>query len=267
MPLHEEVPGLAAFLAANPLMAVRPSGKKGVVVLKGRFSFCAANTKYGEVGDSFLLTIEVPRTYPQELPVAFETGGRIPRDGKHHVNSNDGSLCLGSPLAQMLVISREPTLASYTRELLIPYLYAVSHKLARGGGFVFDELAHGSSGLLDDYARLFGLERERVPTALRLLGVRKRLANKLLCPCGCNRRLGRCGFNRRMAPFRGLAARSWYRKQHSHLQGLMTLEQRRADVTRIVCQQRQVLASSPHPCTAVSSRHAHNKTPHELQEL
>ena len=206
------VPGLDEFLRDYPGMAIRPMASAGLE-LRGTFAFCGQPEKRPLIADSFELTIRVPAAFPADLPSVTETGGKIPRDGHHHVNS-DGTLCLGSPLRLLLALSRQPTLGGFATTCLVPYLYAVSHKLQYGGPFVFDELAHGAKGALRDYMDLFRLKRpEQAEQALRLLRMKKRRANKQMCPCGCGRRAGRCQFNARLREFRMLAPRAWFRAQ------------------------------------------------------
>ena len=214
--LEMEIAGLDEFLRDYPLMAIRPSGGNDLV-LKGRFDFRANAGTQGEITDSFVLTIRIPRDFPKCLPTVVETGGRIPRTGTFHVNA-DGTLCLGSPLRLLLQLAKNPTLPGFADLCLVPYLFAISHKLQHGGALLFDELAHGSPGMLADYVELFGLKNSaQAKSALTALGMKKRIANKRLCPCGCGIRLGKCKFNRRLAEFRVLAPRSWYKKQRQFL--------------------------------------------------
>jgi hypothetical protein len=65
---------------------------------------------------------------------------------------------------------------------------------------------------LADYAILFGLKSiEQAKVAVKYLGMKKGRANKLPCPCGCGRKLGKCSFNGRLKEFRILAERGWFR--------------------------------------------------------
>ena len=143
-----------------------------------------------------------------------ETGGRIPRTGEYHVNPTDNTLCLGSPLSLRLKLSKKPTLVGFSENCLVPYLFAVSYKLKNGGPLPFGELAHGEDGLIADYLQLFGLKtKKQLNCTFRLLGMKKRLANKFLCPCGCGIRLGRCQYNFRLREFRKVASRTWFKSQ------------------------------------------------------
>ncbi len=204
--------GLNEFLKEYPSMAIRPSAAASLRI-KGTFRFSADHPSRGTVTDSFSLEIVVPASFPRDLPVVTETAGRIPRPGEFHVNG-DGSLCLGSYLRLLDKISGELTLSGFASRCLVPYLYAVSLKLRDGGPLVFGELPHYGPGMLQDYAQLFSFTTmERAHRALVLLTLKKRIANKRPCPCGCKLRLGRCRFRFCLRRFRKLASRGWYRAQ------------------------------------------------------
>ncbi len=120
----------------------------------------------------------MPAAFPRDLPRVTETGRRIPREGEHHVNPTDDTLCLGSPLSLLLKLSTDPTLNGFAETCLVPYLHAVSYKLRHGGPFPFGELAHGTPGVLTDYRSLLCLkDDEQAREAVRLLGMKKRRAN------------------------------------------------------------------------------------------
>lgn len=198
-------------------MARRPAAGGGLLI-RGQFAFVAEHAAAGVITDAFDLRIEVPTAFPAAIPRVTEIGGRIPRDGQHHINPGDDTLCLGSPIGLLLKIARKPSLLGFAELCLVPYLYAVSHKLSHGGPFIFGELAHGGPGVLADYLGIFGLKKpEQIFEALTFLGMKKRRANKRPCPCGCRLRLGRCPFNIRLAAIRRLASRPWFRAESATL--------------------------------------------------
>src|SRR5438477_6571970 len=97
------------FVRDYKLMAIRP--RPGKTPLRtGRFEFRARHPEAGEVEDAFDLEIDVPDTFPRELPTVIETGNKIPRTRAYHVNQNDGTLCLGSPLRLLRLLSENPSL-------------------------------------------------------------------------------------------------------------------------------------------------------------
>jgi len=201
---------LSQFLDDYPSMSTAPYSNTGVC-LRGTFRFNANISGSEEIIDSYKLEIIVPEKYPQALPKVKETGGKIPRNGEFHVNS-DGSLCFGSPLRLLKKIHAFPNLSGFANKCLVPYLYAISYKLKNGGNFVFGELAHGDQGIVDDYSQMLGLTKHaQITKAIQLLGVKKRIANKKPCPCGCGKRLGACSFHHKLNAFRKMAPVSWFK--------------------------------------------------------
>ncbi len=210
--------GITRFLKDYPGMIISPS-RSTDMQLKGHFTFSAKPKDGTEICDAYHLHISIPQIFPKRIPKVTEVDLKIPRNGKYHINP-DNTLCLGSPLRLKHKISVRSTLVGFSESCLVPYLYAVSHKLLNGGDFLLGELAHGNQGIVIDYFDLFGLKnREQVIQTLELLGMKKRVANKAQCPCGCERRLGKCSFNLKLKKFRNVANRAWYR---SHAKDLGT---------------------------------------------
>lgn len=191
-------------------MARRPAEERRLVVA-GDFDFCAVADGLPALTERYSLRIEIPRDFPNSLPAVFETGGRIPPISSYHVNP-DRSLCLGSPLRLRWVLSHTSTFMAFAEKCIIPYLFAISHKLRNGGNLLFGELLHGRRGEMADYVDLFQVQSTaHGRLALSYLGMKKRRANKRRCPCGCEKRLGACRYNAHLRKFRALAPRSWFR--------------------------------------------------------
>ncbi|WP_336432396.1 hypothetical protein [Providencia huashanensis] len=95
----------------------------------------------------------------------------------------------------------------------------MSHRV-EFGNFPYGELEHGEKGLIDDYSQLFNVKGKiSVLRALKALGLRKRDANKLPCPCSCGDRLGLCDSRFVLNEFRQVERRRWFRE---HLQDAFT---------------------------------------------
>jgi len=202
--------GLAKFLTDYPSMSLRPT-RNDEKIIHGQFHFKASRGGKA-IEDSFELEIMVQRAFPSAIPKVSETAGKIPKTGDYHVNP-DGTLCLGSHLRLKKALFDTPDLVSFTEKCLVPYLFNVSIKLRNGGEFVTGELAHGTAGIIHDYMEMFGLSSlVQIVYALELLGTKKRIANKKMCPCGCGLQLGRCPIHHRLSEFRPAAPRSWFSK-------------------------------------------------------
>lgn len=203
-----EIWGLSDLLRRFTGLAIRPA--PGTTIrLAGELEFRASAGNLEEIHDRYDITMEVPEEFPRQLPLVFEHGGRIP---KSFHKLREGALCLGSDFRQFAVLVKRPTLLGFVEGCVIPYLYGFSYFI-KHGTMPLGELDHGFKGLIDDYRRAF---RVRTTAAcldmLRLLGMKKRIANKHPCPCGSGRRLGRC-HNRVLNPLRTFQSRQWYLQQ------------------------------------------------------
>lgn len=208
--------GLPRFLSTYPGMRVRPTGKDEVR-LQGEFAFTAEYEDSLVIEDCYELNITVSRWYPHDLPAVKETGGRIPRDQDYHMFPS-GGLCLGSPLRLHDIAVSTQELTAYAEEAIVPYLCAFSHWEETGEWFLFGELAHGAPGLLNDYANILNLDDpEEITEALRLLGMKRRKANKRPCPCGCGDRLGVCRYNETIRRLRDRHGRPFFRQLYRQL--------------------------------------------------
>ena len=100
---------------------------------------------------------------------------------------------------------------TFFEKVVVRFIYAVSHRV-EFGNFPYGELDHGEKGLIDDYSELFNVNsKTSVLLALKALGLRKRVANKLPCPCGCGDRLGSCNYRFFLNEFRQIERRRWFR--------------------------------------------------------
>lgn len=200
---------VADFLHSYPGMAIKPT-RGSELVLQGNFEFSTNFGQLERIVDSYQLMIIIPIKYPEELPIVREIGNKIPLKPDYHVNP-DGTLCLGSPLRLLWILSKIPSLPSFSEQCLEPYLYSISYKL-KYGVLPFGELEHGEPGQLRDIADLLGLKSlKEAKYATRILSMKKRHANKQLCPCGCGFKLGKCKFKEKIEELRSLRPRSWFR--------------------------------------------------------
>jgi hypothetical protein len=211
-----DIPGLQPFLEEQPGMSVRPATEAGVLVA-GEYYLDATHQSAGRKSQTFYLELKIPPSFPSSPPVIHEVGGLIPREADFHVNESDGSFCLGTPLNLKMVLHLCPDLAEFLRASLRPFLYAVMVKLEVGGSFVFGELPHGNAGVATDFATQLNIENSLVPYAIKLLTMKKRVANKRPCPCRCGMRLGSCRTNILISRLRQVASRAWFKAQLDQL--------------------------------------------------
>lgn len=208
--------GIYSFLYDYPKMLLLPSNGGGIC-LKGIYEFQAVFEDKPTIHDEYSIHIEIPKDFPIHLPIVKEIGGKIPANFDNHINP-DGSICLGSPINLMKKIYSNLTLNTFAKKCITPYLYAMSYKSKYGGDLIFGELSHGVMGLFEDYKEIFNVKSEEaVFRTLDILASKEREANKKICPCGCNRRSGKCNFRKSLVQFRSMASRKYYKIRYEEL--------------------------------------------------
>lgn len=202
--------GLEEFLASHPKIRIIEINDDKVE-LAGEYYLKAQQAGSQLVDRTYQLRFICTRDYPGKLPKVLDEGRYFPRNQEYHTYS-DGSFCLGSELKIKSILRDDHSLTAFFENIVDRFLYAVSHRI-EFGNFPYGELAHGEKGLVDDYGEMFGLKGKLpVLRAFQVLGKRKREANKLPCPCGCDLRLGRCGYRFVLNKFRNIERRRWFRQ-------------------------------------------------------
>lgn len=206
---------LVEFLALHPKLKLTNLTDEAIVI-EGYFDINAMIKGFEKIEDSYKLRIILTSDFPRGVPIVFELENKIPRKEEFHVNSN-GSLCMGSVIRLKFILHQSPPLETFAQQILEPYLYSTSYKL-QNGYYPTGELKHGIAGLIQDYEELFNVKGKcAVLRVLEILGSKERIANKLLCPCGCGNRLGICSFRFSLETWRRLESKKWYRNHHSFL--------------------------------------------------
>ena len=177
------------------------------VYLEQQLSRATSNSKQNirttqPIRGVYRLSISVPNGFPIELPEVKEVGGEISRTPENHVNA-DGTLCLGVPLRLRQKLAKQPDLLGFAKLCLVPFLYGHSYQRKFKTLLPFGELQHGPNGEMADYRDLFGLQsNKQVKQVLQVLSAPAKQAKRMLCPCGCGRRLRSCKFMEKLEQFR-----------------------------------------------------------------
>lgn len=144
----------------------------------------------GEELARFQIRIDLLHGYPEELPVVWETGGRIPRTEKHHVNG-DGTCCVFMPDSRWEAFPVDSRFRVFLGGPMRDYFVGQSLVL-RGEEWPFGEWAHGSKGVWEYYEELLSTEsRPAIRRHLLTLAYPNR-RGRTECPCGSRRRLHKC---------------------------------------------------------------------------
>ncbi len=148
----------------------------------------------GEVIDTFLVEIELPRRFPEEVPFVREMSGRIPNLADRHVYTN-GTLCLFLPEerwkywpegSSFLVFLTGPV-----NDFFLSQLYFEQH-----GAWPFGERRHSVLGIIDYYAEELGTDDLQViAKCLEYLSAPQPKGH-WPCYCGSGKRMRHCHFEK-----------------------------------------------------------------------
>lgn len=201
--------GLTEFLAGDLIRLRIKDLSKEQLCLQGEHTINATTEDGALINETFNIEVVFPSSYPKDIPTVYGLSDNIVRDIDNHVY-NDGSFCLGSDLHLKFIIKSSPQISDFFNRIVTPFLYSYEYR-KRFGYYPYGDLSHGAPGLINDYEHLLGVKGQKaVSQAFRALSTRKRVANKLICPCGCGRRLGVCKYRLNLNRFRGLQKRRWY---------------------------------------------------------
>jgi hypothetical protein len=137
--------------------------------------------------EDVVIELTLPSIYPDAFPVVKETTG-LTKD--FHTN-DDGTLCLGSPLAVKATFKKNATLVGFVENSVIPFFFSFFY-WKECGELPYGELSHGAKGLLEYYQDIFDVSSgDKVVGLLRILADDD-YRGHLPCPCGSNAIVRRC---------------------------------------------------------------------------
>ena len=144
-----------------------------------------------QVLDEYRVSIELPASYPEVLPVVRETGERIPWTLARHVVRVNGTCCVLLPDARGEEFPIGAPFRDYLAGPLRNYFLGQSI-IELGGAWPFGEWGHGNDGRIEYYGQLFGTkDRATIRRFLELIAWPND-KTRPRCPCGSGRRLSRC---------------------------------------------------------------------------
>ncbi len=161
--------------------------------------------------DAFQVRIVAPADYPNSMPSLLETGGRtaavatkygIEDHRDLHRNPGTGTACLCVKQDEPHRFPKGANLAHFIEELVVPYLFGLSH-FDEHGKWPWPDYSHGTLGIAEYYADATDSPSiESIRATLDLLKqdmswrewsrqIRKPSAMRM-CVCGSRKPISRC---------------------------------------------------------------------------
>ena len=143
-----------------------------------------------------LVQVEIPKSFPKELPIVYEAGEKQIR-GYHHINPDTkGSFCLGTDIDIRNHLGSHSDLKNYftlIAEYITLFLYYATY-----GNVPIKERSHGNQGILESYQDFLKIsETKKIIDLLSFAPINNKSRN-LPCPCGSNKKFKYCHYKKLM---------------------------------------------------------------------
>lgn len=162
---------------------------------RDKITTCVRYIGRGEVNDAkfflnHLVEVEIPKSFPKDLPIAYEIGEKQIR-GYHHINPDvKGSFCLGTEIDIRNHLGTQSDLKNYftlIAEYITLFLYYKTY-----GNVPIRERSHGNQGILESYQDYLKIkETKQIIDLLSFTPVNNKIRN-LPCPCGSSKKFKFC---------------------------------------------------------------------------
>jgi hypothetical protein len=187
-PWHVARPGLKseieAELASNH-PGLRLVEDDSTMVARGTYAIPGVDPSNGR----FFIEIRFPSDYPGGVPVAVETGGRIPRIVDRHINT-DGTACLMVP-EEWQVVAEDTSFKGFMDGPVKNFFIGQS-LVELGQPWPHGERSHGSEGIVEAFSDLLGVQnRQEILAYLDYLQHRV-VKGHWPCPCRSGQPIRRC---------------------------------------------------------------------------
>lgn len=158
-----------------------------VVFIRGSFPVVYE----GKELDHYSIEIELPRSYPESLPIVRETGGRIPCTADRHMNSQERTACVMLPDERWRLWPQGSGLLAYLSGPLRNFFLGQS-VVDTGEPWPFGEWGHGAKGIVEYYSTLLKTDDIGVIAGFLEYLAKKKTKGHWPCPCGSGKRLRDC---------------------------------------------------------------------------
>ncbi|NJM78074.1 MAG: hypothetical protein HC852_22760 [Acaryochloridaceae cyanobacterium RU_4_10] len=144
--------------------------------------------------DVYSVSIILPNTYPSQLPVVYEVGGRLPRKPDHHINP-DGSACVMIPDDRWRCFSIGAPFLDYLDGPLHNFFLSQT-SFSETGTWPFGQWEHGVKGIYEYYQCLIGIKDNLTVCRFLQILAKNNLKKHYDCPCASGKIIKHCCLNK-----------------------------------------------------------------------
>lgn len=180
----------------NQLATFYPSlhifNENGKIYIRGNFPI--KDKENQKLIDEFKIEIEIPNTYPLDMPLVRETGGKIPKTLDRHFFYPSRTACLFLPEERYIYFPETSTIFDFI-EGPVKSFFISQVGFATTGKWPFGERSHDESGIIDYYYGIIGTNDELIITRFIYYLSKEKVKGHWLCYCGSGEKMRKCHFN------------------------------------------------------------------------
>lgn len=165
----------------------------------------------------YKIHLEIPKNYPIELPIVFETGEKRVENFPHINPDSKGTFCLGTELDIIRKMKPDYSLSKYIpliADFLGTYEYYNKYK-----AFPYGEREHGNLGILETYKEVFNVStNHQVSNLMQIDKLKNKFRNKN-CPCESGLKFKNCHWSTLTSILSNPLERAQMKKDYIALKG------------------------------------------------
>lgn len=155
------------------------------------FGSLVLTNEYGGIEDTYQFEIKAVENYPNNFPLVFETGGRIPRNVDWHIFEDTGNCCIASPPEEIIICNNGITLLSFIDNQVKNYFY--SQIFRNQNGYFLKERSHGNKGWIEFFEETFMTDNIfNIEFGLNQIIEGKKIDRVSFCFCGSGKKYRKC---------------------------------------------------------------------------
>ena len=162
---------------------------EGETNLIGTLCFEASANGNEPLTRDFEIKMVVPESYPVDLPIVYEIGGKM-NVNYEHVHK-DGRLCLAVPIEERSKYLEQPSLLGFVNRLIVPYFYGYCC-WENHGVHPFGEAEHGLKGIVRYYVDFLDLADESKVLGFIIHLYKYGYRGHHPCPCASGKIVRKC---------------------------------------------------------------------------
>lgn len=148
------------------------------------------NDDNGNFVDSYSVKIVSSKNYPENFPLVYEIGGRIPNNIDWHVYS-EGHCCIKATPEEILICRNGITLVEFINTQVKPYFF--NQKFRELYGHFLNERSHGPSGHIEFFQEKFKTNNLRLIIKGLIMLYENNIPNRTAnCFCGSDLKFRKC---------------------------------------------------------------------------